>query len=79
MKQFLLMLMLLTSFCGAAQAQTYGDAQTDPTKQGVIVTPPTGTERHYYLDLLNDDPYDGWSWLDGREPYRHDSGVRSGQ
>lgn len=59
MKQFLLMLMLLTSFCGAAQAQTYGDAQTDPTKQGVIVTPPTGTERHYYLDLLNDDPYDG--------------------
>lgn len=32
---------------------------TDPTKQGVITTPPAGDEHHYYVDLLNLDPYDG--------------------
>ena len=60
MKQFLLMLTLLAALFGTAQAQTAGDTSSDdPTKQGVITAPPAGEERHYYLDLLNDDPYDG--------------------
>lgn len=60
MKHFLLMLALLATSLGMATAQTASDGSTDdPTKQGVITTPPAGTERHYYLDWLNDDPYDG--------------------
>lgn len=53
----------MVAFLGNAQL-CKADTSEDPTKQGVITTPPAGEERHYYLDLLNYDPYDNnWSYL----------------
>ena len=63
MKRILLFMSLMVAFLSNAQALFADDnastETTDPTKQGVITTPPAGDERHYYLDLLNLDPYDG--------------------
>lgn len=63
MKHLLFIVTLMVAFLGNAQL-CKADTSEDPTKQGVITTPPAGEERHYYLDLLNYDPYDnGWSYL----------------
>lgn len=63
MKRILLLMSLMVAFLSNTQALFADDnasnETTDPTKQGVITTPPAGDERHYYLDLLNLDPYDG--------------------
>ena len=63
MKHFLFIVTLMVAFLGNAQL-CKADTSEDPTKQGVITTPPAGEERHYYLDLLNYDPYDNnWGYL----------------
>ena len=46
MKHLLFIVTLMVAFIGNAQL-CKADTSEDPTKQGVITTPPAGEERHF--------------------------------